>query len=498
MRDWVLFGPLVLVLGYRLASLTLLGLRGRPRAPGGLVRDHGAVVKGSVMKLQLVARWVLVSSLCPVLVSAGESPAPSPQSLKAIAEGVREIVEDDEAVGAEVLILHRGEVVLHEAFGWSDLDRRTPLARDTIVCVRSMTKPLVGTAIQMLADENKLSLSDRASKYLPAFANDKSRAITIEQLLTHTAGFPLTLINKTLSSYSGQRAVADQAGEIGPSNPPGKFRYSDTDTETLAAIVSAVAGEPVDAFIRRRILEPLGMTDTFCVLGTDAPPRSRVSSNHAGATGLWHKYWDHGEKPFFPFFLGAAAMYSTTTDYARFMALWLHRGRAGGRQLLSEAAVGRALRPQEVMLSPGSNTPYPTSLKPLRPFYGEHWMVYVPPGTAASKCAARVRAWRIGRDPGSRLSRTGADRTLFHAIARRRERLSVRGVAGAARGFAGAAGAHQVIRPTARASARRLSRERKREARLGDHARQTTAARAGGPRRFGSSLAGCAGPVGFW
>jgi len=336
------------------------------------------------MKPRRVLLFFITPFIATAFAHAGEPPAPPPEALRALAASVRELVEDDEAVGAEVLILHRRQVVLHEAFGWADLDRRTPLTPNTIVCVRSMTKPLVGTAIQMLIDEGKLSLSDPASKYLPAFANDKSRAITIEQLLTHTAGFPLTLINKPLSDYSGQRAVADQGGQIGPSLPPGSFRYSDTDSETLAAIVSEVSGQPVDSFIRRRILEPLGMNDTFCVLGKEAPPRSRVSSNHAGSPGLWHKYWDHEEKPFFPFFLGAAALYSNTTDYARFLTLWLDHGQAGGRRLLSEAAVARALRPAQTMLMPGSNTPFPTGLGPLRPYYGQHWMVYAPPKPATA------------------------------------------------------------------------------------------------------------------
>ena len=187
---------------------------------------------------------VLVSLLWPVLACGAEPVTVSPEALKAMAAGIRQLVEDDEAVGAEVLVLHKRKVVLHEAFGWSDLDRRTPFTRNTIVCVRSMTKPLVGTAIQMLIDEGKLSLTDRASKYLKSFDNDKSRAVTIEQLLTHTAGFPLTLVNKQLSSYSGQRAIVDEAGKIGPSSPPGSFKYSDTDSETLAAIVAEVSGQP--------------------------------------------------------------------------------------------------------------------------------------------------------------------------------------------------------------------------------------------------------------
>jgi CubicO group peptidase (beta-lactamase class C family) len=337
-----------------------------------------------VLGIWCIRAFPWVPALSASTATGGQPPGPSAQALRTLAAGVRELVEDDEAVGAEVLILHRGQVVLHEAFGWADLDRRTPLTPNTIVCVRSMTKPLVGTAIGMLIDLGKLSLTDPVSKYLPAFANDRSRAITIEQLLTHTAGFPLTLIDKPLGAYHGPRDVADQAGRIGPSDPPGSFRYSDTDSAVLAAIVSEVSGQPVDEFIRQRILEPLRMKDTFCVLGKDAPPRSRVSSNHAGSPGLWHKYWDHEEKPLFPFFHGPEALYSTTTDYARFLRLWLDRGQIGGRSLLSATAVERALRPAQPMLSPGSNTPFPTSLSPLRPCYGQHWMVYVPPKPGAA------------------------------------------------------------------------------------------------------------------
>jgi CubicO group peptidase (beta-lactamase class C family) len=347
-----------------------------------LVHSRASLMKGPVMKANLVLFSLVAQWAATALAHAGEPPSLDPKTLRVLAAGVRELVEDDEAVGAEVLILHRRRVVLHEAFGWADLDRQIPLAPGTIVCVRSMTKPLVGTAIQMLIDEGKLSLEDPASKYLPAFAGEKSRGITIEQLLTHTAGFPLTLIDKPLADYANQRAIADQAGRIGPSGSSGHFRYSDSDSETLAAIVSEVSGQPVDVFIRRRILEPLGMKDTYCVLGKDAPPRSRLSSNHAGSPGLWHRYWDHEAKPFFPFFLGAAALYSTTTDYARFLALWLDRGQVGGRRLLSEAAVARALRPAQRMRSPGTDAPFSTGLSPLEPYYGQHWMIYAVPKPA--------------------------------------------------------------------------------------------------------------------
>lgn len=321
-----------------------------------------------------MALCTITAVLC--LAGIARAAEPSPQVLEAISQGVRNLIDDQDAVGAEVLILKNRKVVLHEVFGFSDLTTRRPLTRNTIACVRSMTKPVVGTAIQMLIDEGKLALSDRASKYLPAFDNNKSRAITVEQLLTHTSGFPLTLIDKQLSSYTGQRAVADQAGQKGPTGKPGVFVYSDSDSETLAAIVAQISGQPAEEFIRRRILEPLGMHDTFCVLSKDSPPRARVSSNHAGSPGLWHKYWDHQEAPFFPFFLGAAALYSTPADYAKFLALWMDHGQTGGQRLLSEEAIQRGLKPALPMLALGAKTPYPNGLPGMQLFYGQHWMVY--------------------------------------------------------------------------------------------------------------------------
>src|SRR5262249_13867614 len=156
----------------------------------------------------------LLSALLPVVVLLVSTPAASaqqpvafpratPQSVglsaekvKAVLAGVRELIEDQEAVGAEVLLIKDRKVVLHEGVGWRDREARLPMQPNTICCVRSMTKPVVGTAVQMLIDEGKLALTDRASKYLPSFDNPKSREITIAQMLTHTSGFPITLIDK--------------------------------------------------------------------------------------------------------------------------------------------------------------------------------------------------------------------------------------------------------------------------------------------------------------
>ena len=347
------------------------------------------LLKGAAKRRQAdahVLRILCVTLIWPAIVRADQAERHLGAELKDLAAGVRELVEDDEAVGAEVLVLERRQVVLHEAFGWSDADRRTPLRPNTIVCVRSMTKPLVGTAIQMLIDDGKLGGSGPRSKYLRSFDNDKSRAVTIDQLLTHTAGFPLTLIDKPLSSYSGQRAIVEEAGRPAPAPSPAHSvtatpirkrwrrsspRYRDSPPMSSSAGVSS---------------SQLGMHDTYCVLGKDSPPRMRVSSNHAGAPGLWHKYWDHEAKPFFPYFLGAAVLYATATDYARFLSLWLDRGKVGQHRLLSEAAVecGASSQPSRCSCREATHRSR-TGLSPLKPFYGRHWMVYPPPIVSDAK-----------------------------------------------------------------------------------------------------------------
>jgi CubicO group peptidase (beta-lactamase class C family) len=318
-------------------------------------------------------RWQ--QSVSPFPTAKPEDVGVPVAALEEMKARLRSWIEQGDAVGAELLVIKKRRTVLHETFGLADLDDGTRLGADTIVCIRSMTKPIVGTAVQILIDEGRLSLDDTAAKYLPSFANIKSERVTIRQLLTHTAGFPITLINRPLSSYARQRDIADQAGAIGPSSAPGAFSYSDTDVETLTAIVGQVAGEPAEAFIKRRVLDPLGMTDTFAVLAPDAPPRARVSSNHAGAPAAWHKYWDNEDPPFFPFFLGAAGMYSTVTDYARFLALWMDRGVGPRGRIISEAAVSRALEPLQPLTMPQVG-PMPTRFPKTELFYGQLWTIF--------------------------------------------------------------------------------------------------------------------------
>jgi CubicO group peptidase (beta-lactamase class C family) len=193
-------------------------------------------------------------------------------SFAASREQIQKWVDDKEVVGAEVHIIKNRRTVLHKSFGDKDKERHVPMVNDTIFCVRSMTKPVVGTAIQILIDEHKISLDDPAAKYLPSFDNDKSRAITIRHLLTHTSGLPLTLLDKMPKEYHSIREIADQAGEHGSDFEPGsEFQYSDEGADTLGAIVAQVSGMSLDEFVQKRILEPCGMRNAITTLKADNP-----------------------------------------------------------------------------------------------------------------------------------------------------------------------------------------------------------------------------------
>jgi CubicO group peptidase (beta-lactamase class C family) len=328
-----------------------------------------------ILSAAIVIASMTAAAVNPFPPSKPEAVGLDPAAVKELADRVRLWIEQDDAVGAELLVIKNRRTVLHEAYGLKDLDDREPLTPGTIACIRSMTKPVVGTAVQMLVDEGELAIDDPVAKYLPSFANAKSERVTVRQLLTHTAGFPITIVDRPLTAYQNGRDIADRAGAMGPSLKPDVFSYSDTDTEILASIVGQIAGEPAEAFIQKRILAPLGMTDTYPLLTPGAPDRSRVSSNHAGGPATWHKYWDNQDGPFFPFFLGAAGMYSTTIDYARFLAMWMDRGRGPAGPILSEAAVRRALAPAAAMIARGEA--YPTRFPGnVRSAYGQHWTIY--------------------------------------------------------------------------------------------------------------------------
>lgn len=330
-------------------------------------------------------------TLLPVILSAqSENPFPaaapesqgmSQASLDELADVVQSYFERELIVGAELLVIKNRRTILHEAFGWRDLERKLNMELNTIFNLRSMTKPFTGAAIQILIDEGKLGLDDRAAEYIPGFSSGDAQVITIEQLLTHRSGLPLSILT-SLNDYDDLYSMAIAIGENGTQFKPGsKFWYSDAGTEVLGAIVEEVSGQPLDRFIRERLLEPLGMEESFSYTPTAGHESlwERVGSIYYWLDReLWIKFWMSDGKPFYPFAWGSQSLYSTPRDYARFIAMWMDHGEFQNHRVLSEQAVARMLMPVSRLTSLGSDTPMPTGFPGLTPYYGQMSVLHVP------------------------------------------------------------------------------------------------------------------------
>lgn len=300
-----------------------------------------------------------------------ESVGLSTAAVKAIRDEVEGYWKSGTIVGGELLIVKNRKTVLHEVFGDRDREEKKSMERNTIFNIRSMTKSLTGAAMQILIDEGKVKLDDPAAKYLPGFDNDKSRAITIEQLLEHRSGLPLTSMTK-IDQFPNLQAQAQATGEKGPQFKPGeKFWYSDAGSDCVAAVIEKVSGMTVDRFVTERILQPVGMVDSFYPSKADDPRKSRMASLYIGAPGNWNRFWKAGGAPMYPFAWGSQTLYSTPFDYARYLAMWQDGGKVGSKQILSKEAMKRILTPTSIMKVLGSDATFPTGFNCMKTFYGQ-------------------------------------------------------------------------------------------------------------------------------
>jgi CubicO group peptidase (beta-lactamase class C family) len=157
---------------------------------------------------------------------------------------------------------------------------RIPMTRQTIFDLASLTKPIVtATSIMLLDHDGVIDIDDPVAKYLPSFSEREKDGVTIRHLLSHSSGLKpwrayhemlLQKERKTgealMGSSDARELIIDRTVRSALVHEPGAAAvYGDLDFIVLGAVVEAVSGQRLDEFCRERILEPLGMTDTFFV-----------------------------------------------------------------------------------------------------------------------------------------------------------------------------------------------------------------------------------------
>jgi gamma-glutamyltranspeptidase / glutathione hydrolase len=329
-----------------------------------LVRTSaGAAAAAAGLMLLLAAPPVVLAQPSADIIDARLVP---------VVDSVQAWIDRDRIVGAAMLVMQDGRVQLQHAAGWSDRERDERMRVDHIVRMRSMTKPLVGAGVLMLHEEGRFALEDRVARHLPSFDVNGSRDITIFQLLTHTAGLRGDIYTDAAGTpYATLREAVDAIGAAGPAVPPGSsYSYSDPGSSTLGALIEQLSGQPAEDFLTRRILEPLGMHDSFFMFDLGDPRRERVASTYRRSGDAWERYWDNTQPQVVPFFRASGGLYATAHDYARFLNAMLNHGTLDGARILSPASVSLALQPHAAYAFP------PERRDTMHRFYGFHWTVY--------------------------------------------------------------------------------------------------------------------------
>lgn len=332
--------------------------------------------------LQVLARFFpllcgMALSLASVAIAASPSPANAagagadspriPAERLQRLDGFLERATDAQGyLGAVSLVWKDGAIVQSQAYGYRDLARTSPMRKDSIFRIYSMTKTVTTVAALMLVEEGKLELDDPVEKHLPEFSGMRIFAggsadkpdlrpaiakITLRRLLTHTAGFATAgneeatklLERADLHGSADLAEFSERLSKVPLAVEPGtRFSYDGTQMEVAARIVEVVSGQRFDDFVQQRIIDPLRMHDT----GFSVPIAKRdriVDITSMGADGKL--VLDKGPSALHPgdmlnpYPSGAGGLYSTAADFMRLCRMLLDGGTLDGVSILDRKTV---------------------------------------------------------------------------------------------------------------------------------------------------------------
>ncbi len=312
----------------------------------GLGVDAAGNVYGGVVRRRMLERHVLMANP----LASPESVGFSADGLKAYQQAMRALVDDGKLAGVTTLVARHGKVVQFDAYGVQDLDTKKPVTKDTIFRIASMTKPIAGVAMMMLWEQGKWTLDDPVAKHIPAFANLKvttphgevaqTRPMTMRQLMSHSAGFDVSAgYTKANLREANLQAMIDKLAKLPLAAQPGTdWRYGPS-VDIQGYLVEKLSGQTLDVFLRTKIFEPLGMTDTGFWVAPSKADRVTKMFTYGPDKRLMTAptQSDPTVKP--AFLSGGGGLLSTMDDYRRFAQMLLNGGEANGKRLLKASTV---------------------------------------------------------------------------------------------------------------------------------------------------------------
>jgi CubicO group peptidase (beta-lactamase class C family) len=305
--------------------------------------------------------------------------AMSRDRLERIDRYFQEEIAEQHLAGAVALVLQDGKPVYDKAFGWADKEANRKMATDDIFRIASQSKALTSAVVLSLMEEGRLGLNDPAGRYISTFMKTSvavpngselttvpaRRAITIKDLLTHTAGVSYGEDPSIAEAYKAKNlgpvtgrgwytadkdepicTTMERLGTLPFVTQPGEAWVYGYNTDILGCIAEKASGQPLDELIRSRITVPLVMKDTMFFLPADKRERLvAVYASNAGGGGKIFRapdgplgqgnYVDGPRKSF----AGGAGLLSTAHDYGRFLEMIRRGGELDGVRILSPRTV---------------------------------------------------------------------------------------------------------------------------------------------------------------
>ena len=291
------------------------------------------------------------------------------------------------------LVMRGLDVLDYKTIGYMDLESRRPLRHDAIYRMYSNTKIVTSVAAMILFEDGRIGLDDPLAEYLPKFANARvlqadaktaddtapaQRPITMRHLLSHSAGLsygfiePMSVIDRCYAER-GINALGNAddtlemmcdrlAGAPLAYQPGTQWRYS-LATDVTARVVEVVSGQRFDAFLKRRIFDPLGMHDTdffvppekqerFTAMYAPLDPFSPMKGGLALADDPVKGQYAQPRA----MLSGGGGLVSTVADYLAFVRMLVNAGQGDGARILKPATL-KLMRTNQLTSGVGVNFP---------------------------------------------------------------------------------------------------------------------------------------------
>jgi CubicO group peptidase (beta-lactamase class C family) len=298
-------------------------------------------------------RGLLIITVMTTVGACAKKPAevanPVADSLAAVAQ---RFAADSKVPGLAAGVWHGGAVVYRGGFGTAGgKTAGRQIGPETLFHMASVTKPFVATAIMQLVEAGKVSLDSTVVRYLPYFAmkDPRARAITVRQVLSHTAGIgDVTDYQWDKPEYDPgalERYVRGLKDSTSIAAPGEKWQYSNIGFEVLADLIAKVSGLEFESYVQQRILTPLGMRKSTLLM-TDIDSSLMAYGHSPDSAGV---YQATAAYPYNRRHAASSTLHSNVDDMLRWGAANLGRGTLDGVRILADSSYDQLWKVQRDM-----------------------------------------------------------------------------------------------------------------------------------------------------